>query len=149
MILIAYNMINKSQRIKPMSGSTKDYDFVLLISIGFFSGILTGILGIGGGFIIMPALVWYGNVSVRMSVGTSLLIIAFNSFSGFIEVMLEKHAMINYPFLFSFSLLSIVGIYLGFRLSLKLDTVQLKKMFGWFMMVIGIVVFIYESLKIQ
>ena len=79
-----------------------------------------------------------------MSVGTSLLIIAFNSLSGFAEEVIQKHAVMNYYFLFLFTLLSVAGIFIGFRLSLKLSAAQLKRMFGWFILVMGIGVFMKE-----
>jgi len=115
-----------------------------LVAIGAASGILTGILGVGGGFIIIPSLVLLAGISVRMSVGTSLLIIAFNSLVGFLGEMMERHEMIDYKFLFTFAILSVAGIFIGFRAALKRTPAQIKKMFGWFVLVMGVAIFIKE-----
>jgi uncharacterized protein len=142
MIIVAARMISKSEYKEPDVMENPNYPW--LIFIGAVSGILTGILGVGGGFIIIPALVLVAKVRIRESVGTSLLIIAFNCLSGFIEEILEKHSAINYNFLVLFSALSLVGIFIGFRISLKLHSEQIKKAFGWFILIMGIAVFVKE-----
>src|SRR6185295_1201710 len=106
-------------------------NYMWLVAIGAASGILTGILGVGGGFIIIPALVLFAKIPVRMSVGTSLLIISVNSLGGFAQEVMSKHAHIDYRFLFLFGLFSVAGIFIGLRISLKLQPTILKKIFGW------------------
>jgi uncharacterized membrane protein YfcA len=142
MIIVAIRMIGKSEYKEPDIMEHPNYP--LLIFIGAVSGVLTGILGVGGGFIIIPALVLFAKVRIRESVGTSLLIIAFNCLSGFIEEILERHSEINYKFLFVFSVLSLAGIFIGFRISMKLHSDQIKKTFGWFILVMGIAIFVKE-----
>jgi uncharacterized membrane protein YfcA len=144
MMVVAYKMIRRAEYKEPGINEFQSFDYLSLIGIGLVSGILTGILGVGGGFIIIPALVLYAKIPVRMSVGTSLLIIAFNCLSGFAEEVISKHAVIDYSFLSLFTLLSITGIFIGFRLSLKLQSAQLKRMFGWFVFVMGVCVFVKE-----
>lgn len=144
MIIASYNMIRNANLMQPETTGSDKQEYHLLIGVGIITGILTGILGVGGGFIIIPALVLYAKVSVRMSVGTSLLIIAFNSLAGFSEEIMQKHEVINYHFLLLFTLLSVAGIFIGFRLSLKLNATQLKKLFGWFILVMGIAIFVKE-----
>jgi uncharacterized membrane protein YfcA len=144
MIIVAIRMISSPNVIESESAENQYPNFPLLIFIGAICGILTGILGVGGGFIIIPALVLFAKVKIRESVGTSLLIIAFNCLSGFIGEMLERHSMINYYFLFLFSALSLAGIFIGFRISMKLHADQIKKVFGWFILIMGIAVFIKE-----
>ncbi len=144
MMLVAYNMIRKASFREADEKELKTLNIIWLICIGFVSGTLTGILGVGGGFIIIPALVLLVNIPIRMSVGTSLLIIAFNSISGFVGEVIERHEVMDYKFLFTFALFSVIGIFIGFRLALKLYPVQLKKMFGWFILVMGIFIFIEE-----
>ena len=143
-IIVAYNMIRKVEYKEPDSKDIMTANWFWLICIGFVSGVFTGILGVGGGFIIIPALVLFAKVPIKMSVGTSLLIIAFNSLSGFLEEVIVNHEMLNYKFLILFSLFSVTGIFIGFRLTLNMYPAQLKKMFGWFVLVIGILVFIKE-----
>jgi uncharacterized protein len=144
MVIVAIQMISKAEYKEPDATEFQQANYAWLIFIGFISGILTGILGVGGGFIIIPALVLFAKVPIRMSVGTSLLIIAFNCLSGFIEEVLEKHSVMNYSFLFLFSVVSLIGIFIGFRISLKLRSEQLKKLFGWFILFMGIAIFVKE-----
>ena len=144
MMIVAYNMIRKVEYNEPDEKVILNPNYLWLFCIGFLSGILTGILGVGGGFIIIPALVLFAKIPIRMSVGTSLLIIAFNSLSGFLEEVIAHHEVLNYNFLFMFSVFSITGIFIGFRLTLKLYPSQLRKMFGWFVLIVGISVFIKE-----
>ena len=144
MIIVAYNMIRPSVYKEPDIQFVKKIHYPKLIFIGLVTGMLTGFLGVGGGFLIIPALVLYAKVPVRMSVGTSLLIIAFNSLGGFAEELIINYPVVNYGFLMKFSALSVAGIFIGFQLSLKLKPDQLKKLFGWFILVMGIGVFIKE-----
>lgn len=144
MLLVGYNMIRKAGYREPERKDFHHYHYPGLISIGLASGILTGILGVGGGFIIIPALVLFAKISVRMSVGTSLLIIAVNSLGGFAQEVLSRHSQIDYRFLFLFGILSVTGIFIGLRISMKLEPASLKKMFGWFIILMGISIFIKE-----
>ena len=144
MIVVAYNMIRPSSYVELENPNERKYNYPWLITIGLLSGILTGFLGVGGGFIIIPALVLFAKISIRMSVGTSLLIIAFNSFTGFAEEILNNPNKTDFIFLLTFSLVSVAGIFIGFRLSLKIKPAQLKKLFGWFILVMGICVFVRE-----
>ena len=144
MIAFAFNMISKSNFKEVDEKGFQNLNYFWLFIIGLISGILTGILGVGGGFIIIPALVLIAKIPIRMSVGTSLIIIAFNSLSGFLGEVIEKHAVMDYKFLMTFALFSIFGIFIGFRFTLKLYPAQLKKMFGWFILVMGVFIFIEE-----
>jgi len=144
MMIIAYNMIHTANYKEADQSEVKKINYLWLVSIGFVSGILTGALGVGGGFIIIPALVLFAKIPIKMSVGTSLLIIAFNSLSGFIQEVITKHENLDFKFLFIFSLISILGIFIGFRLTMNLYPSQMKRTFGWFVLVMGICVFIKE-----
>lgn len=145
MIVVASSMlkqkISKEEDIEKSSAN-----FTLLILVGFISGMLTGLVGVGGGFIIIPALVFFAKTSVKTSVGTSLIVIAANSFIGFSAEVLERSHVMDWKFLFTFSAFSIAGIYIGFAVANKISSEQLKKMFGWFVLIIGILVFIKELL---
>jgi uncharacterized membrane protein YfcA len=144
MILVAYNMIRNGSYKEPDETAYKNMKRLWLVCIGFASGLLTGIVGVGGGFIIIPALVLLANVPVKMSVGTSLLIIAFNSISGFIGEVVEQHEKIDYKFLLLFSALSVGGIFIGFRVALQKSPAQIRKMFGWFVLVMGVGILVKE-----
>lgn len=144
MIVVAYNMIRDGKYKEPPETEFQNTNYLWLAFIGFGSGIFTGVLGVGGGFIIIPALVLLAKVPVRMSVGTSLLIIAFNSLSGFMGEVIERHEMIDYKFLLTFAVLSVAGIFIGFRAALRRTPAQIKNMFGWFVLVMGVWIFIKE-----
>ncbi len=144
MLIVGYNMIRKASIKEPENEDLHHFNYPGLIGIGLVSGVLTGILGVGGGFIIIPALVIFAKIPVRMSVGTSLLIIAFNSLGGFIQEVLSKSSDIDYSFLALFGILSITGIFIGLRISLKLQPSSIKKTFGWFIIVMGVAIFIKE-----
>ena len=86
----------------------------------------------------------FAKIPVKMSLGTSLLIIATNSFVGFIAEVMTKHETIDYEFLTLFTLLSVTGIFIGFRLATIISSDQLKKLFGWFVIVTAVFVFTRE-----
>jgi uncharacterized protein len=114
MIVVGYSMIRQARFREPAKSEFQHYNYPMLIFIGFVSGLLTGIVGIGGGFIIIPALVLFAKIPVKMSVGTSLLIIAANSVIGFAGEMMVKPDAIDYRFLLLFSVFSVAGIFIGF-----------------------------------
>jgi uncharacterized membrane protein YfcA len=98
-------------------------------------GFLTGLVGAGGGFLIIPALVLLTGIPFKAAVGTSLFIIAINSLTGFLgDVM-------NYPIQWNFLLvitsLAVMGILIGNKFSKKLPASQLRKSFGWLTLITG------------
>ena len=115
-----------------------------LVLLGAAAGLVTGVLGIGGGFIIIPSLVLLAHLPMRMSVGTSLIIIALNSWIGFAGEMLVRQHPVDVSFLLLFSGFSAAGIFLGFGLASRIASGQLKKMFGWVVLLTGVGIFIKE-----
>lgn len=117
--------------------------FVLMIA-GFLEGIITGIVGAGGGFIIVPVLMIFGKMSVKQAVANSLFIIGVKSFIGF----LGSHDIAELDFYFLAKLLAIalIGMNFGIRLNKKLDAKQLKPIFGYFVMIMGFIILIKELL---
>jgi uncharacterized membrane protein YfcA len=146
MIIAGYRMIFPRVLFNPETDYTVKKKYSRLVLIGLASGVLTGLFGVGGGFIIIPALVLFAGVPIRMSVGTSLLIIAFNSFTGFLEEMLRRTQDLNYAFLLKFALMSVIGIYLGYLIAMRLQAVQLKRLFGFFIISSGIIIICREVL---
>jgi uncharacterized protein len=144
MIVVAFTMIRKDDFEEIEEIKIRQPDYFWLKFVGLICGVLTGLTGVGGGFIIIPALVLFAKVSIRMSVGTSLLIITANSFIGFTGELLTKHEVIDYKFLLSFAFFSIIGIFIGLRLSLKITAIRLKKIFGWSILTTGIYVLVKE-----
>lgn len=115
---------------------------VLMVLLGLFIGMLTGILGAGGGFIIIPTLVLLLQVPMKTAVGTSLLIIGINSLFGFLFTL--KQFTYDWTLLLSFSLLAIVGIFIGSHFTEKIPAQTLKKSFGVFVLLMGIIILVKE-----
>ncbi|TXB63982.1 sulfite exporter TauE/SafE family protein [Vicingus serpentipes] len=109
---------------------------------GLGIGSLTGIVGAGGGFIIIPALTRLSNLKMKIAVGTSLAIIAMNSFFGFLGSI--NTIEIDWKVLLPFTGLAVLGIFIGQLLSSKINGNQLKKGFGWFVLIMGTYIFIKE-----
>ncbi len=139
MIAAAISMIRKkSPKIKATSTN-----YIQLSLIGFLVGIVTGFLGAGGGFLIIPALLFFANLPMKQAVGTSLLIIFINSSIGFAGD-LYIHTPIDYSLLFGISSIAFIGMIIGTQLSKKIDGNKLKPIFGWFVLVMGIYIITKE-----
>jgi len=140
MIVASFSMIRGSKDIEVHHPNSHNYPLIILE--GLVVGILTGLVGAGGGFLIIPALVILGKLPMKLAVGTSLLIIAVKSLIGFVgDVLLYD---IDWQFLMIFTAMSVVGIFIGNILSHKIHGDQLKKGFGWFLLVMGIYILIKE-----
>lgn len=135
MILAAISMIKNN---KPdITGTEQIFNYPLIMTEGFIVGILTGLVGAGGGFLIIPALVLLAKLPMKMAVGTSLLIIAAKSLIGFTgDLGIQRE--IDWMLLFIVSLLAVSGIFAGGYLSKFISSQRLKPAFGWFVMVMGI-----------
>jgi uncharacterized membrane protein YfcA len=99
-------------------------------------GIITGFLGAGGGFLIIPALLFFANLPMKQAVGTSLLIIFINSAIGF-GGDLYIGTPIDYSFLLSITGIAFIGMIIGTQFSKKIDGNKLKPIFGWFVLIMG------------
>ncbi|MDW8272976.1 MAG: sulfite exporter TauE/SafE family protein [Chitinophagales bacterium] len=144
MIAASYSMIKKD---KPMpdvqqSGQQK-FNYPMILLEGTVVGILTGLVGAGGGFLIIPALVVLSKLPMKEAVGTSLVIIAAKSLIGFMGEGGETN--IDWKFLLLISTFAVVGIFIGSSLSKKIDGNKLKPAFGWFVLVMGIYIIIKET----
>ncbi|MBL7701620.1 MAG: sulfite exporter TauE/SafE family protein [Ferruginibacter sp.] len=117
-------------------------DTAKLLLFGVLVGLVTGFLGAGGGFLIIPALVLILKIPMKKAVGTSLLIIALNSLIGFTGDL--SHIDIDWKFLAIISLISVAGIFIGGALSKKIEGHKLRKAFGWFVLVMGVYIIIKE-----
>ena len=140
MVFAAVSMI-KNQKVASTETKQKHYNPLILLE-GVKVGILTGLVGAGGGFLIIPALVIFTGLPMKVAVGTSLLIIASNSLIGFIGDF--GHFQMNWSILFSVTGIAIIGIFIGNYLSLKIDGAKLKKGFGWFVLIMGIYIIVKE-----
>jgi uncharacterized protein len=135
MMLASVNMIRGNQ-FSADNQDIKDINFnYKSISLqGAIVGILTALLGVGGGFLIVPALVTYAKLPIRLTIGTSLLIITFNSLSAFLFDFLEIEYALDWQFLIIFTIISVIGFFVGIWLSKFIKAGQLKKGFGYFIL---------------
>ena len=116
---------------------------LILIGIQTFSiGIIIGLVGAGGGFLIIPSLILFAKLPMRKAVGTSLFIIAMNSLVGFIGDV--QNLVIDWLFLLTFSAISVMGIFLGMYLTKYTNESQLKKIFAYFVLVMAAIILLKE-----
>ncbi|MEQ8909497.1 MAG: sulfite exporter TauE/SafE family protein [Vicingaceae bacterium] len=144
MLLAAFSMIrNKRKVVQEESKVTFNYPLILVE--GALVGLLTGIVGAGGGFLIIPALVLLAKLPMKKAVATSLMIIAVKSLIGFIGDV--ENLNIEWNFLLIFTALSIGGIFIGIYLNKFIDGKKLKSAFGWFVLLMGIYI-IYKEFSL-
>ncbi|GAB3708736.1 sulfite exporter TauE/SafE family protein [Spirosoma flavus] len=143
MILAARAMIRSD---RPEEGEAADGRprYQNLALDGLAVGLLTGTIGAGGGFLIVPMLVLLAGLPVHRAVATSVLIIAINSFVGFLGDI--HHTELNWNFLLPFTGLSIIGIFVGMYLARFVAPEKLKKGFGWFVLVVASYMILREIL---
>tara|TARA_R100000789_G_scaffold25670_1_gene28648 strand:+ start:707 stop:1504 length:798 start_codon:yes stop_codon:yes gene_type:complete len=135
MILASVSMIRENGK-KKADAEKISYNYPLIIIEGIVVGVLTGIVGAGGGFLIIPALVLLAKLPMKKAVATSLLIIAIKSLIGFIGDV--QNMNIDWIFLAIFTGLSVVGMFIGIYLNKFIDGKKLKKGFGWFVLLMGV-----------
>ncbi|WP_341225561.1 sulfite exporter TauE/SafE family protein [uncultured Arcticibacterium sp.] len=141
MLMASYSMITDN---KPESDENEalKYKIPLIAAEGLVVGTLTGVVGAGGGFLIIPALVLLVRLPMKMAVGTSLLIIAAKSLIGFVGDL--GNQVIDWNFLLIFTGLSIVGIFIGTYLTKFIPGGKLKKSFGWFVLIMAVYILLKE-----
>lgn len=120
------------------------FNYPMIILEGAVVGVLTGLVGAGGGFLIIPALVMLSKLPMKMAVGTSLLIIAAKSLIGFIGDVSTNASEMDWTLLLIVTALAIAGIFAGNALSKKIDGNKLKKGFGWFVLIMGVYIIVNE-----
>lgn len=141
MFFSAMRMIRQSRLNEEPAGKGKNH-LLLLVLQGLFVGFVTGLLGAGGGFLIIPALVLLMHIPMKKAVGTSLVIIAINSLSGFF-FSLGTFPM-DWPELLTITGIAIAGVLLGIALSAQVSGASLKKGFGWFVLCMAFYIIIRE-----
>lgn len=141
MLLASFSMMrNQTQQTDELVKVV--YNYPLILAEGAVVGVLTGLVGAGGGFLIIPALVLFAKLPMKKAVATSLLIIAIKSLIGFIGDI--ENLDIEWLFLIIFSVISIIGIFIGIYLSNFIAGHKLKKAFGWFVLIMAVYILIKE-----
>lgn len=139
MIFASYKMIRKN---KDEDRAVRKENSFLAAGEGSLVGVLTGLVGAGGGFMIIPALVGLLKMPMKTAVGTSLVIISLNSLIGFLSSV--SHTVIDWEFLISIAGIAVIGIIIGSYLSGKIDGKKLKPAFGWFILMMGVYIIFKE-----
>ena len=139
MIFGALSVLKK----KSQDNNNEEKRNLILIGIQTFTiGIIIGLVGAGGGFLIIPSLILFAKLPMRKAVGTSLFIIAMNSLVGFIGDV--QNLEIDWVFLLTFSAISVVGIFIGMYLTKYTNENQLKKIFAYFVLVMAAIILLKE-----
>lgn len=133
MIVSSWSMIRGR---KDLSSDDHERRIGLLLCEGVLIGFLTGLIGAGGGFLIIPALVWLTGLPFKTAVGTSLLIIAINSLLGFVGDLLNS--TMNWNLLLSITGLAVLGILIGNKFQKRVSGSRLKVLFGWLILLMGL-----------
>jgi uncharacterized membrane protein YfcA len=141
MLLASISMI-RNKPVEATEEKINKTNFARLIIYGLSIGLVTGFLGAGGGFLLIPALVLLLHLPMKKAIGTSLFIIALNSLSGFIGDAGHFHT--NWMFLSTISLVATVGVFIGGLIGKSINGVKLKKGFGWFVLAMGVYIIIKE-----
>lgn len=141
MVWASWSMLRK----KKDTVETKELNFSYfkVIIQGIVVGLITGLTGAGGGFLIIPVLVNLLKLPIKTAIGTSLVIISFNSMLGFLFSI--SHLSVKWGFLLIITGIAIAGVIIGGFLSTKIDGAKLKPAFGWFVLVMGIYIILKET----
>ena len=147
MLFASVSMIRaKNEEVDNEDVANIKFNYPLISAEGLLVGALTGFVGAGGGFLIIPALVMFAKLPMRLAIGTSLLIIAIKSLIGFIGDV-QNITGIDWSLLGIFTVVASSGIFIGSFLSKKIEVNSLKKVFGWFVLLMAIYILMKELIK--
>ncbi len=141
MLFAALSMLLKKQKTtslaaqKELSFCPLELPIIAILLDGFFLGLITGLVGVGGGFLLVPALMHLAQLPMHAAIGTSLFIICLQSFAALMGH--AAHISIDIPLTVSISFLAIIGSFIGAKLALHFPPALLKKSFGYFVLTLG------------
>ena len=143
MFMAAYSMLKTRKETDIIAFETKS---VAVVTIQlFFVGILIGLIGAGGGFLIIPALLKFAKLPMKKAIGTSLLIITINSLIGFTGDVQNQE--IDWIFLITFTTFSVIGIFIGLYIQHYINEKHLKRIFGFFVLIMSFFILYKELLS--
>lgn len=142
MVVAAYTMLSDRKSEMQQTEEPQKFNYPMILLEGSFVGVLTGLVGAGGGFLIIPALVLFSKLPMKEAVGTSLVIIAAKSLIGFTGEL--GHTAFDWTLLLTLTSLSIVGIFIGSYLTQFINSDKLKPAFGIFVLVMGVYILFKE-----
>lgn len=145
MLAASVSMIrNKRKDDSDENQGEPQFNIPAIIAEGAVVGVLTGLVGAGGGFLIIPALVLFAKLPMKKAVGTSLLIIAAKSLIGFLGDVQRPDLTIDWTLLLTVTAIAIFGIFIGIYLTKFIDGKRLKKGFGWFVLVMAVYIILRQ-----
>jgi uncharacterized membrane protein YfcA len=142
MIAAAVAML-RGRRNTGAAGAGRHLLILKIALLGVAVGTLSGFVGAGGGFLLVPALALLGGLQMPAAVGTSLVVIAMQSFAGVAGHLTSEH--INWPLAAMVTAAAVIGGVLGGRLTSKVDPNALRKLFGWFVLLMASVILTQET----
>ncbi len=140
-MLVAAGMMGRRPTSSADDSTPRAYWKLMIDGLGV--GVLTGLVGVGGGFLIVPALVLLGGLPMHLAIGTSLLIIALKSISGFVkyvDVLGEAGLSIHWGLMLTFSIIGILGSFVGGKVGTYVPQRVLKRGFAAFLLLMGVVI---------
>ena len=147
MLIASISMIRRKSP-EPADDTHKSLNYIRIMTDGLVVGVITGLVGAGGGFLIIPALVFLTGLDMKTAVGTSLLIITMKSLIGFTGDLTNEEIYFDWVMLLSFTAIAIGGIFIGARLSKIVSGAQLKRIFGWTVFLLGLFMIVDKSMDI-
>ena len=135
MIAAAISMLRSSGGAEPPRASDRPQPMALIALVGLGVGVLTGLVGIGGGFVIVPALVLVVGIPIRQAIGTSLAVIAMNCLSGFLGYL--GQAPFDWPAIGLFTIVTVAGTLAGTRVGARVRVAHLKQGFAIFLLLLA------------
>ncbi len=141
MIATAVAMLRGRKNVAPTEGTAR-LPVPKIIAEGLVVGLVTGLVGAGGGFLVVPALALLGGLPMPIAVGTSLIVIAMKSFAGLAGYLTS--VTINWPLALAVTAAAVAGALIGARLTSKIDPDALRKAFGWFVLAMSSVILAQE-----
>ncbi len=141
---VSYKMLTDKAEPDEKKAKHLNHRFMLIVS-AVLIGTFLGLVGAGGGFLMIPALVYFVNLPMKKAIGTTLLLVAVNSFIGFLGDV-HANANMDWKFLLIFSAFSVSGMFAGQYLGHFVNNYKLKKAFGWFVLVVATYIVVRETI---